>query len=230
MMGLPGFVKPGVILVHGLWMTGMEMILLRGRLRRLGYQTRSFHYASTRMGLAEAARCLNTFVKRIPAQSVHFVGHSLGGLVILRLFEDFPDQRPGRIVLLGPPYYGSETARRLCHIPCAKYLLGRSMPPLLGSNIPTWSGTRDLGVIAGTLNFGLGRVLGSVGHLGDGTIGLKETRIPNASDFIALPVSHMGLVFSKKVSIEIHHFLKRGQFLRGSPMEGNKSTQLVTLA
>ena len=192
----------------------MEMILLRQRLRRFGYQPRSFHYSTTCMDLSEAAGRLNDFVKQMPAQSVHFVGHSLGGLVILRLFENFPNQPPGRIVLLGSPYYGSETARRFCRIPCARYLLGHSMSPLVGKDIPTWSGTRDLGIIAGTLNIGPGRLIGSVGHSGDGTIGLKETQIPNASDFIALPVSHMGLVFSKKVATEIDHFLKKGRFIR----------------
>ncbi len=220
-MGLSGLVKSNVIFVHGLWMTGIEMFPLRQRLRHLGHQVRSFHYSSIRMGLSEAAGHLNSYIGRISArvQSLHLVGHSLGGLVILKLFEDFPSQPPGRIVLLGPPYHGSKTAQRFCRIPCARYLLGRSMPPLLGRDIPRWSGNRDLGVIAGTLNIGPGRILGKTSRIGDGTIALEETRIPNARDFIALPVSHMGLVFSKGVAIQIDHFFKTGRFLRGPHME-----------
>jgi pimeloyl-ACP methyl ester carboxylesterase len=201
-----------VILVHGLWMNGMEMSLLRHRLNRFGYRPWSFRYASTRLDLAEIARCLNNFVEKIPDQTVHFVGHSLGGLVVLKLFEVFPHQRPGRIIALGPPYQGSETARRFIRFPGSQHLIGPSIAQLLKGNIPAWSGERDLGVIAGTLNFGLGRLIGAVCNLGDGTIRLEETRIPGARDSLTLPVSHMGLVLSRKVAMEVYHFLEYGRF------------------
>ena len=204
--------KASVILVHGLWMNGMEMSLLRHRLSRFGYRPLSFRYAGTRLDLAESARRLNNFVEKIPDQTVHFVGHSLGGLVILKLFEIFPRQRPGRIVALGTPYHGSETARRFMRFPGSWHLIGRSVVQLLNGDVPAWSGERDLGVIAGTLNLGAGRLIGAVGHLGDGTIRLEETRIPEARDFLTLPVSHMGLVVSRRVAMEVYHFLEHGRF------------------
>jgi pimeloyl-ACP methyl ester carboxylesterase len=204
--------EASVILVHGLWMNGMEMCLLRHRLNCFGYRPLSFRYSSTRQGLSVIARRLNTFVEKIPAQTIHFVGHSLGGLVVLKLFEVFPHQRPGRIIALGTPYQGSETARRFIRFPGSQHLIGPSVSQLLEGNVPTWSGERDLGVIAGTLNFGLGRLIGAVGHLGDGTIRLEETRIPEASDSLTLPVSHMGLVLSRKVAMEVYHFLEHGRF------------------
>ncbi|MEA3385435.1 MAG: alpha/beta fold hydrolase [Thermodesulfobacteriota bacterium] len=204
--------KEAVILVHGLWMNGMEMSLLKHRLNRFGYQPWSFRYSSTRLDLTEIATRLNTFVEQIPAQTIHFVGHSLGGLVILKLFEIFPRQRPGRIIALSPPYQGSETARRLIRLPGGRNLIGRSIIELLDGDIPAWSGERDLGVIGGTLNFGFGRLIGAVGHSGDGTIRLEEMRIPKARDFITLRVSHMGLVVSKRVATEVYHFLEHGRF------------------
>jgi hypothetical protein len=140
------------------------------------------------------------------------VGHSLGGLVVLKLFEIFPNQRPGRIVALGTPYHGSETARRFMRFPGSQYLIGHSIVQLLKGNVPVWSGERDLGVIAGTLNLGLGRLIGAIGHSGDGTINLEETSIPRARDSLTLPVSHMGLVLSRKVAMEAYHFLEYGQF------------------
>ena len=204
--------ESSVILVHGLWMNGMEMTLLRHRLNRFGYRPWSFRYSSTRLDLTEIATRLNTFVEQVPAQTIHFVGHSLGGLVVLKLFEVFPRQRPGRIIALGPPYQGSETARRFMRFPGSQHLIGRSLIELLKGDVPAWSGGRDLGVIGGTLNFGFGRLIGAVGRSGDGTIGLEETRIPGASDFITLRVSHMGLVVSRRVATEVYHFLEHGRF------------------
>ena len=204
--------EASVILVHGLWMNGMEMSLLKNRLNRFGYRPWSFRYSSTRLDLEEIANRLNTFVEQIPAQTIHFVGHSLGGLVVLKLFEVFPRQRPGRIVALGTPYHGSETARRFMRFPGSRNLIGRSITQLLKGDVPAWSGERDLGVIAGTLNFGFGRLIGAVGRSGDGTVRLEEMRIPEARDFITLRVSHMGLVVSKRVATEVYHFLEHGQF------------------
>jgi len=193
-------------------MNGMEMSLLKHRLNRFGYRPWSFRYSSTRLDLTEIATRLNTFIEQVPAQTIHFVGHSLGGLVVLKLFEVFPRQRPGRIIAMSPPYQGCETARRLIRFPCGRDLIGRSITQLLKGDVPAWSGERDLGVIAGTLNFGFGRLIGAVGRSGDGTIRLEEMRIPEARDFITLRVSHMGLVFSKRVATEVYHFLKHGRF------------------
>lgn len=190
----------------------MEMSLLRHRLNRFGYRPWSFRYASTRLDLTEIARQLNTFVEQISAQTIHFVGHSLGGLVVLKLFEVFPHQRPGRIVALGTPYHGSETAQRFMRFPGSQHLIGRSIIELLKGDVPAWSGNWDLGVIAGTLNFGLGRLIGAISNTGDGTIRVEETRIPGVSDFTTLRVSHMGLVFSRKVATETYHFLEHGRF------------------
>ena len=204
--------ESSVILVHGLWTNGMEMSLLRHRLNRFGYRPWSFRYSSTRLDLTEIATRLNTFVEKVTAQTVHFVGHSLGGLVVLKLFEVFPRQRPGRIIALSPPYQGSETARRLIRFPGGRNLIGRSITQLLDGDVPAWSGERDLGVIGGTLNFGFGRLIGAVGRSGDGTVRLEEMHIPEARDFITLRVSHMGLVVSRKVATETYHFLEHGRF------------------
>lgn len=208
--------KASVVLVHGLWMTGLEMSLLRHRLNRFGYRSWSFRYSSTRLDLAEIAARLNAFVEQVTAQTIHFVGHSLGGLVVLKLFEAFPSQHPGRIVVLSPPYQGSETARRFIRFPGGRNLLGRSITQVLQGDVPSWSGERDLGVIGGTLNFGLGRLIGAVGPSGDGTVCIEEMCIPEVRDFITLNVSHMGLLVSKRVAYEIYHFLENGLFFRVS--------------
>src|SRR5512139_2722274 len=145
--------KGTVVLVHGLWMSGAEMFLLRKRLRRCGYRVYQFRYRTVAHNIAENARRLQKFLTRVPGSRVHFVAHSLGGLVVRQLFHDFPAQRPGRIVTLGTPHNGSGTARYLARSSRWRRFLGASYSPLSG-RVPTWQGERDLGSIAGTLSIG----------------------------------------------------------------------------
>src|SRR5512139_2670910 len=147
--------KGTVVLVHGLWMSGAEMFLLRKRLRRCGYRVYQFRYRTVARNIAENARRLQKFLKRIPGSQVHFVAHSLGGLVVRQLFHDFPNQRPGRIVTLGTPHNGSGTARYLAGTSRGwRRALGAALPPLSG-HVPAWHGERELGSIAGNLTLGI---------------------------------------------------------------------------
>ena len=77
-----------VVYVHGLWLPGGESFLLRRRLSRaLGAESRLFSYPSVSASLTENAQALGRYLREIPADTLHLVAHSLGGLVILRLFE-----------------------------------------------------------------------------------------------------------------------------------------------
>src|SRR5271169_6131112 len=102
-----------VVYVHGLWLSGNEAgILLRRLARQLNVKTRAFSYASMTSSISDSARALATFLREQRADTLHLVGHSLGGLVILKLFENGEGAQlpPGRIVLLGSPLNGSSTA------------------------------------------------------------------------------------------------------------------------
>ena len=81
-------------------------------LRDAGQQTRCFGYPSTRGGLSEHAAALRRFAGQSPAEIQNFVGHSLGGLVILRMLAEADALPPGRVVLLGSPLRGSVVVRR----------------------------------------------------------------------------------------------------------------------
>ena len=77
-----------VVYVHGLWLRGHEAVLLRRRLGRvLDAETRSFAYSSAGATVTDNAMALKNYLSQIPADTLHLVGHSLGGLVILKLFE-----------------------------------------------------------------------------------------------------------------------------------------------
>ncbi len=201
-----------VVLVHGLWMNGLEMSLLGRRLGKAGFATQRFSYPTVRSDIATNAARLQNFLGSLDAATVHFIGHSLGGLLILRLFEDFPAQRPGRIVLLGTPYAGSATARNLARRTWGRRLLGRSLEQALLGDGPRWGGERDLGVIAGTRPMGLGLLVGNLPRPNDGTVVVAETLgIPGAAS-CTLPCSHSSLLFSADVARRVARFLRSGRF------------------
>jgi pimeloyl-ACP methyl ester carboxylesterase len=207
-----------VVYVHGLWLTGLEGSLLRRRLARdLDAKTFAFSYPSVRLNVAANAASLRAFLSKIPADTLHLVGHSLGGLVILKLFEDqhalpLP---PGRIVLLGSPLQGSRTARRVAKLPLGRTILGVGVhEELLLPLKRTWSGIRELGVIAGNLSVGLGRLVGKHDAPSDGTVFLDETQLEGASDHVIEKVSHTGLPFSRQVTRQTAAFLRTGRFSR----------------
>jgi pimeloyl-ACP methyl ester carboxylesterase len=206
-----------VVYVHGLWLTGIEGGILRRRLAKdLSAETRAFSYASVNASMAANAQALARFLSELRADTLHLVGHSLGGLVILKLFENGDDARlpPGRIVLLGSPLNGSRAARNLARLPFGKKILGRGVAEeLLREHERRWKGQRDLGVIAGSLSLGLGRLVGVRGVPSDGTILVDETRLRGMSQHLVLRVSHTGLPFSATVARQTGAFLRSGNFI-----------------
>lgn len=199
------------MLVHGLWMSGFEMVLLRLRLRREGYHVVQFRYRTSRRDFSENVRRLQQFLATTPGESVHFVAHSLGGLVVRQLFHDFPGQRPGRIVTLGSPHSGSGTARCLARHSAWRHAMGEALSPLSGA-LPEWQGQRELGSIAGTMSLGISQLLRNLPLPNDGTVAAVETQLADSSDYLELPVSHSGLLFSREVAQQTAHFLAHGHF------------------
>jgi pimeloyl-ACP methyl ester carboxylesterase len=204
-----------VVLVHGLWVNGTDMTVLRRRLSHAGYDARQFSYPSVRQPPAANAMALQAFVREIDADTVHFVGHSLGGIVIRHLFHDYAEQRPGRVVTLGTPHRPSTAAVKLARWLPGRFALGESVRQGLLGGLPPWPADRELGSIAGSLRMGLGMVIPDIPAPNDGTVALEETRIPALRDHATLPVSHFGLLLSRRVFHEVDHFLKHGRF-RGS--------------
>ena len=199
------------VLVHGLWFGCWAMGRVASGLRDAGQRTRCFGYPSTRGGLPEHAAALRRFAGRSSAQTLNFVGHSLGGLVILRMLADAEELPPGRVVLLGSPLRGSGVVRRAVRLPGAGAFLGDSLAAL-NEGFEAVPADRETGMIAGSRQFGLGWLAGGVGGPGDGTVAVAETRVPGLADHCVLPVSHSGLVFSRRVIRRAVNFLQTGRF------------------
>jgi pimeloyl-ACP methyl ester carboxylesterase len=209
-----------VVLIHGLFMSGREMALLRRRLTGAGFSTRQFSYPSVRATPAVAARLLGDFVADIEAPVVHYVAHSLGGLVLRHFLHGDPDGRPGRVVTLATPHQGSRAAQAIAKTALGRRLLGRSIEQGLLGAVPAWPDQRALGIIAGSRGIGLGRFFARLDLPHDGTVAAAETELSAATDRIRLAVSHFGGLFSREVADQVIYFLREGHFRRGGNCDG----------
>ncbi len=203
-----------VVLVHGLWMHGLAFALQRRRLRRRGFVVHSFSYRSVRLGFADNVRALARFVDGLGAPSVHLVGHSLGGLIILGLLSQHHSARPGRIVLLGSPCAGSHAASLVSRLPALSMMLGRAMSDWLRLPPPTLPEGIEIGIVSGNLGFGVGRVLPGMPTPNDGVVAVSETRLAEAVDAITLPLSHSQMLVSARCADQVVAFLTTGRFDR----------------
>jgi hypothetical protein len=203
-----------VVLVHGLWVHGAVMALMGRRVARCGYRTLSYSYPTMRLTLTENAARLADYCRGIAAVRPHFVGHSLGGLVVLRMLECAPDIEPGRIVLAGTPFADTFAGRRLARLPGGALALGRSLPEWLHGDKRLRPGC-EVGVIAGRLGLGLGRLIApDMAAPHDGVVRVEETRVPGMRDHVVLNVNHTGMLLSKEVARRICEFLRDGAFGR----------------
>lgn len=214
-----------VVLVHGIWMSSLELLLLARRLRRCGYRTLRFRYRSLRRPLRHNAAHLARRVRQLPAGQIHLVGHSLGGLVVLQALQDHPDLITGRIVLLGSPVKGSAVALHIYGRRLLRWIIGRSGEQGLLGGGPRWGSWQSLGVIAGTRSLGIGRLLGGLSSVNDGVVNLEETILEGAQDGIVVESTHMGLLTSRRVASQVCAFLNHGHFDADGPTVDREITR-----
>ncbi len=202
-----------VVVVHGLWMQGPVMGLLARRLGGEGFAAHTWSYPTLRRSLSENAGRLARHCIALAAPRVHIVAHSMGGLVALRMLERHRELRCGRLVLLGTPYGDSFAARRLARFPGGGALLGRSIAEWLDGPRPLPRGDIEIGIIAGTRGFGIGRLVApDLPRPNDGAVTLRETAVPGVTERIELDVGHTGMLLSRAVARQCAAFLRHGRF------------------
>lgn len=211
--GVPGVVRD-VVLLHGLWMPGFVMAPLASRLAQRGFRTHVFDYASRRTPIEVHADRLARFAREAANEApVHFVGHSLGGLVVLAALGRPDPPAAAGVVLLGTPARGCMAGRRLAGAAPGRWMLGESEPLWHEGRVSKWDRRAPLGVVAGSRpSFGLGRMLGRLPGANDGVVRLEETEVDGMDDCILLPVGHTELIFSARVESQTAHFLAHGHF------------------
>jgi len=202
-----------VVTVHGLWMRATSMSVLRRRLEPHGFAFHAFAYRSVAESLATGVAALAAYVDAVPGETVHLVGHSLGGVLICAMLETHVPARIGRVVCLGSPLRGSRTAQRLARWPGGRQLIGRCLADLHARG--GFSACRtdvEIGGIAGRIPFGVGRLLGPFPEPNDGTVAVDETLVDGLKHHVVLPVSHVALLWSRRVAQQTEHFLEHGRF------------------
>ncbi len=204
-----------VVFVHGLWLNKFFLKPLSSHLQQAGFIPYLFDYSSIFNNLQINAKRLFAFVKKIPQKKIYFVGHSLGGVVILTMLKNHMFQHTGRVVLLGSPVKGSELGRSIASHGYGKYLLGASQSLWQKSIFRKWDGAAEVGAISGISSPSIVSFLfHKIDEPSDGVVTVKETRLPGFKDCITLPVGHtIGLLADEDVMIQTESFLKTGRFL-----------------
>ena len=210
-----------VVYVHGVWMPAEEMMFVKHLLEsEHDFKGHLFGYPSIRGSLDENAALLEDFILRLSADQVHIVGHSLGGVIALRMLSLYPDSAPGKLVCMGSPLCGSRAAEFLHETEWGNLILGKSISDgVVNEAANDWAmqatSQRVVGSIAGTVPRGIGRLLATFEGENDGTVAVSETRLPGIADHICMPLTHSGLVVSKTAANQVAHFLENGEFFRG---------------
>ena len=199
------------ILVHGLWVPAAVMAPLAARLSADGFRCHLFSYAGRARPLAAHAERLARYARDVgPA---HFVGHSLGGLVALEALQAHAALKAGRVVLLGTPVRGNFAGRRLGERGWGRWFLGATQPLWADGRAARWTRPEPLGVLAGTLPVGLGRLFGALPGPNDGVVRVAETEVEGMRERVVLRVGHSAMLLSARVATQVAAFLRDARFI-----------------
>jgi len=207
-----------VIVVHGLGRTEASMSVLEYRLEAAGYWVISFDYPSTSEPIETLVEALGDEVAQCCADSpetVHFVTHSMGGILVRSYLAEHSPQHRGRVVMLSPPSQGSELIDVFADSPLLQFFVGPA-----GASL----GTDSLAIARrlGPADFSLGIITGDrsfnpltswlIPGDDDGKVSVERARLDGAADFLVVPASHTFIMNREDVGDETLHFLEHGRF------------------
>jgi hypothetical protein len=206
-----------VILLHGLLRSQASLARLSRALREAGYETACVSYPSTRSSIGEHARRLSRILSALSdVDTVSFVTHSLGGLVVRQALAgggSWQERlRVHRLVMIAPPSRGSALAGALRKLPLFDLIAGPAGLELTSERaveIPL--PTCRFGIIAG--GRGNGRGLNPlIPGDDDGVVGVEETRLEGAEDFLLLKAEHTVIMNHPAVIEAVVAYLRTGCF------------------
>ena len=211
-----------VVLLHGLGRTRFSMARLACELERDGYRVINLSYRSRARSLEEnATKWLHFQLQQVDAPRLHFVTHSMGGILVrLWLREHGAPANLGRVVMLAPPNAGSEVSDRLASFPPARWFVGPNVarlttaPDALPATLGPWpGGAGELGVIAGDRP--INRIMAALLPApSDGKVTVASTHLTGERDHVVLPYSHTWLGWRGETVAQVKAFLREGKFAR----------------
>jgi pimeloyl-ACP methyl ester carboxylesterase len=141
----------------------------------------------------------------------HFVGHSLGGVLILDMLNRHPEIAARSAVLLGAPVRGSFSGRRFGLAGVGRWMMG-DCGVVWNERTVKWQREAPLGVIAGTAKVGLGIAFGPLPGPSDGVVCVSETEVEGMTAQALVPLGHSVLIVSGRVAKMVARFLAAGSF------------------
>jgi len=220
-----------VILLHGLGRTADSMEDLAEALETAGYGTVNLDYPSRDDPIEMLAMAtIPSGIRQCRAkgaQKLHFVTHSMGGILLRYYLSRQPLDNLGRVVMLSPPNQGSEIADALKDNSLYQWYNGPAGQQL---------GTEPDGFVAGLgpVDYPVGIITGNAHAVfdvwfakeipgdDDGKVSVERAKVEGMTDFLVLPYSHPFIMQKKAVAEQVIHFLRHGVFNHAAAAQDEK--------
>jgi len=215
-----GSCEATVVLLHGILNPALIMAPIARRLRQDGYRVVNWGYPGRRRLIEEHAAALEAQVRHIDGDGpIHFVGFSLGGLVIRYYLTHFDSPRAGRLVMIASPNLGTAKVDVYYSRGWFRRLYGtKAMAQLRASNRRFFEEMGIPGIEFGVIAGGRGNDRGFSRLLqgdDDGAVSVESAKLAGAADFILLPHTHTVLVLAPETARQATTFLRTGRFDHG---------------
>ncbi len=209
-----------VVIMHGLARSPRSMKKAERFLRRQGYRVLNFGYPSRKYPIEVLSeQYLKPFIEaNCPedGRPVHFLTHSMGGIVVRHYLKHISPDRASRVVMLAPPNQGSEVVDRQRHWKIFQWILGPAGQQLGtdDASLPAQMGAVDfeLGVIAGDRSIELLHSWLILPGADDGKVSVERAKIPGMTDFLLMHHTHTFIMQSDTVLKQVDHFFRTGKF------------------
>jgi pimeloyl-ACP methyl ester carboxylesterase len=211
----------GVVLLHGISRTARSFRKMQTALEGGGFAALNLDYASRRKALEALAEDIHPAIQRFTDGidgSIHFVGHSMGGLLARVYIVRYRPKRLGRVVMLGTPNSGSEIADRLKDSKPFRAFFGPA-----GQQLGTRRSAVDNAMLP-PVDYPVGIIAGdrSIDPLAsafllkphDGRVSVANTRLDGMADHVVVRTAHPWLVRNNIAVEQTIAFLRDGRFRR----------------
>jgi triacylglycerol lipase len=209
-----------VVLMHGLGRTRESMKMLEKRLLRQGYEVHNLNYPSRKRSIDDLVEVLHEDLTRCcvaPERKIHFVTHSLGGILVRAYLKKYSIENLGRVVMMSPPNQGSEIVDLLRNLWLFQKVTGPAGQQLGtdSTSVPNSLGpvTFTLGIITGNRSinpFFSWMIPGP----DDGQVAVERAKVEGMTDFLIVPYGHTFIMRHEAVAQQTVHFLRTGHFRR----------------